>query len=67
MQIRCTLNGGVAEVDDELAERLIKTSGWEAADALPAPKPKRIRRTQAQIAADKAAAAYQAEARQTGE
>lgn len=30
-------------------------------------KKRRIRRTQAQIAADNAAAAYQAEARQTGE
>ncbi|UJD20857.1 hypothetical protein SEA_ZIMMER_19 [Mycobacterium phage Zimmer] len=56
MQIRSTINGGLAEVDDDYAERLIDAGGWEVAEAL-APKPKRIRRTQAQIAADKAAEA----------
>ncbi|QBP31042.1 hypothetical protein SEA_REFUGE_20 [Mycobacterium phage Refuge] len=57
MQIRSTINGGVAEVDDDYAERLIEAGGWEVAEALTHTKPKRIRRTQAQIAADKAAEA----------
>ncbi|QBJ00206.1 hypothetical protein SEA_PHARAOH_17 [Mycobacterium phage Pharaoh] len=58
MQIRSTINGGVAEVDDDYAERLIEAGGWELAEALTAPhKPRRARRTKEQIAADKAAEA----------
>lgn len=53
MQIRSTINGGSAEVDEALAERLIATGHWESAEA-PA---KRKRRTKEQIAADKAAEA----------
>ena len=40
MQIRSTLNGGLAEVDDEFAAQLIEAGGWEAAD-----KPVRKRRS----------------------
>ncbi|AXH48793.1 hypothetical protein SEA_STEAMY_18 [Mycobacterium phage Steamy] len=57
MKIRSTLNGGVAEVDDDYAERLIEAGGWEVAEALAPTKTKRIRRTKEQIAADKAAEA----------
>jgi len=39
-QIRNTLNGGIAEVDEELAAELIAAGSWEAAD-----KPVRQRRT----------------------
>ncbi|KRD08575.1 hypothetical protein ASE48_08390 [Mycobacterium sp. Root265] len=55
MQIRSTLNGGTAEVSDEFAEKLIETGQWVSGDT--PIKPKRIRRTQAQIAADNAAEA----------
>lgn len=40
MQIRSTLNGGIAEVDDDFAAELINAGGWEAAD-----KPVRKRRS----------------------
>lgn len=45
MQIRSTINGGLAEVDDELAERLTAGQDWELVTAKPArkkpgPKPK---------------------------
>lgn len=59
MKIRSAANGGTAEVTDDLAERLIATGSWEAADA--PVKPKRTRRTRAQIEADKAAEAAQTE------
>ncbi|EHB44148.1 hypothetical protein MycrhDRAFT_6898 [Mycolicibacterium rhodesiae JS60] len=65
MLIRSTYNGGLADVDDESAARLIEGGSWVAeGDYVPpaAEKPKRIRRTKAQIEADnaKAAAAYAA-------
>lgn len=37
MKIRNTVNGGVAEADQALAEQLIASGAWELADA---PKPK---------------------------
>ncbi|ASW31364.1 head-to-tail connector protein [Mycobacterium phage Lokk] len=38
MKIRSTINGGLAEVDDDYAAELIAGGNWEAADA---PKPAR--------------------------
>ena len=32
MIVKCVLNGGLAEVDDESAVELIATGGWVAAD-----------------------------------
>jgi hypothetical protein len=63
MQIRSTINGGVAEVDDEYGKRLIEAGGWEVAEALAPTKQKRHRRTKEQIAADNARAASAAEAK----
>lgn len=37
MEIRSTLNGGHAEVDDSYAERLIASGAWEAVTAAPKP------------------------------
>ncbi|ASR86126.1 head-to-tail connector protein [Mycobacterium phage BobSwaget] len=38
MKIRSTINGGLAEVDDDFAVELIAAGAWEAVDA---PKPAR--------------------------
>lgn len=54
MILRSIANGGTAEVDDACGERLLAAGGWEPADA--PVKPKRTRRTKAQIEADNAAA-----------
>ncbi|QFG10388.1 head-tail connector protein [Mycobacterium phage Anthony] len=44
MLIKSTLNGGLAEVDPEYAERLIADGSWESAEKparkKPGPKPK---------------------------
>jgi F0F1-type ATP synthase epsilon subunit len=61
MQIRSTINGGIAECEDELFETLLETGHWVAASDAPVKK-KRIRRTQEQIAIDNAEAASAAEA-----
>lgn len=59
MQIRSTLNGGTAEVDDEFSAALIESGQWVPADA--PIKKRRTRRTAAQIAADEAAAAQESD------
>ncbi|UJD21113.1 hypothetical protein SEA_SORORFAGO_16 [Mycobacterium phage SororFago] len=66
--IRSAINGGLCEVDDEFAEKLIASGQWVAdGDFTPAPvdtpaeaPKKRTRRTKAQIEADNAAAAAKA-------
>ncbi|AKF14183.1 head-to-tail connector protein [Mycobacterium phage Luchador] len=64
MFIRSALNGGLCEVDEEFAEKLIASGQWVADGDTPAaeeaPK-KRTRRTKAQIEADNAAAAAEAD------
>ncbi|AHG23799.1 head-tail connector protein [Mycobacterium phage EagleEye] len=55
MQIRSTINGGVAEVEDALGERLISLGGWESAED----KPKPARKSPAKKAAAKTAPAQE--------
>lgn len=45
MKIVSTLNGGVADVSDALAVRLIADGGWKSADAPDAPAVARKPRT----------------------
>ena len=47
-------NGGLCEVDEELAEKLLNDGSGQWVE-YEAPAPKRTRRTKAQIEADKAA------------
>ncbi|QFG12516.1 hypothetical protein PBI_TOAKA_16 [Mycobacterium phage Toaka] len=72
MQIRSTYNGALADVSESEADLYIATGSWVLPDDYVAPEPaetpapvkqRRKRRTQAQIAADNAAAAAAAEAK----
>jgi hypothetical protein len=48
MIVKCVLNGGLAEIDDDAAAELIATGGWVAADDV-APVVRKARAPRAKV------------------